>query len=140
MKRVVSILVVVVSIIGIALTLPKEVMAQEEVPDNFPDMKLSTTYPNQVVEIGEPITLKLKLRSVGEDQTIQFGMDTIPEGWNATFRGGGQVIYSVFVEAGPFETIDLRLDPPENPESGEFTFIVVAQREWLGPNLHASSL
>jgi uncharacterized membrane protein len=56
-------------------------------------------------------------------------MDEMPEGWSATFRGGGRIINSVYVEADSSETIDARLDPPENPESGDFTFIVLAQGE-----------
>jgi uncharacterized membrane protein len=51
----------------------------------------------------------------------------MPEGWNATFRGGGRIIHSVFVETDSSETINLRLDPPENPESGELSFVVLAQ-------------
>jgi len=111
----------------VILAIPSTVLAQEESRVAQPDFSISTTYPSQVVELGESVTIKLNISAFGGGQTVQLKMDEIPEGWNATFRGSGRIINSVFVEAGSSESIDLRLDPPENPELGEFTFVVLAQ-------------
>ncbi len=128
MKPTVTVLLLVLSCIGIALTMPSQVLAQGEAPVvTQPFLNLSTIYPSQVAELGESITLKLKLSAMGEAQTVQIAMGEMPEGWSATFRGGGRIINSVYVEEDSSETIDLRLDPPENPESGDYTFIVLAQ-------------
>jgi uncharacterized membrane protein len=127
MKHTITILVTILTLISIALALPTQAFAQEEAPVTQPDLSLSTTFPSQVVELGESITIKLKLQTIGESQTLQMEMDEIPEGWTATFRGGGRIIHSVFVDGDSSETIDLRLDPPENPESGELSFVVLAQ-------------
>lgn len=113
----------------VILAAPSTAMAQEESRAAKASFTISTTYPNQVVELGESITIKMDINAFGEDETVTLEMDEMPEGWKATFRGGGRIINSVFVEAGSTESIDLRLDPPENPELGEFTFVVLAQGE-----------
>ncbi len=81
------------------------------------------------MELGETVSLNLKLHAVGESQTVQMEMDEILEGWRATFRGGGRIIHSVFVEADSMESVDLRLEPPENVEPGAYTFVILAQGE-----------
>lgn len=123
MKRFVTLLAATISALAVLLAAPDRVLAQE----TKPEIIISTTYPSQVVELGESITIKVKVESFGSDRVIQLGMDEIPAGWNASFRGGGRIIHSVFVEDRSFEMIDLRLDPPQNPISGEFTFVVLAE-------------
>lgn len=127
MKRIITTLTILTFGL-IALATPLKALAQEEAPPIAqPDLSLSTTYPSLVVERGATVTLRLKLNAVGESQTVQMAMDEMPEGWSATFRGGGQIIHSVFVEADTSEMVDLRLDPPEDLESGDYTFILLAQ-------------
>jgi uncharacterized membrane protein len=55
---------------------------------------------------------------------VPLGMKEMSDGWSANFRGGGRIVHSVYVEADSPEGIDLHLDLPENPELGEFTFVV----------------
>lgn len=124
MKHLLAILIMVM----ITLAVPSQVFAQEQGPVSAqPDLILSTTYPSQVVELGTPISLELKLNAVGEAETVNLGMGELPDGWDATFRGGGRIVHSVFIEADSSETVDLRLEPPENSESGDYRFIVLAQ-------------
>ena len=123
-------------ILGVLIAVPRQVFAQDEIPEaTEPDLTLTTTYPSQVVEMGESITLKLKVSAVVESQTVQLMMDEIPEGWTATFSGGGRIIDALFVEADSSETIDLRLDPPEGQEPGEYSFIVLVEGDRLSAEL-----
>ncbi len=125
MKRTLTFIVTFVSLVLISLAYPLHALAQE----GGQGLSISTAYPDQLVELGESINLTIKLKASGESQRVKIGMDEIPEGWSATFRGDGRIIQSVFVEANSSESVDLRLDPPENPRSGTFSFMVLAQSE-----------
>jgi len=128
MRRTIINLILTMAFAGFAL--PSQALAQEIAPiDPQPNLTLSTTYPSQVVELGGSIDLQLKINAVGEAQTVQMEMENMPEGWSAIFRGGGHIIDSVYVDADSSQTVDLRLDPPENEDSGKYTFVVLAQDE-----------
>jgi len=94
-----------------------------------PNLSLSTTYPSQVVQLGESVSISLIVAAADSAQTVQMSMSQLPDGWTATFRGGGRVVESVFVEPNSTGTVDLRLDPPENAKSGTYQFVVLAQSD-----------
>ncbi len=96
------------------------------------DLTLFTQYPSQVVERGKTISFKLILRTQGNAQTVRLDMKNMPEGWKATFRGGGNVIKSVYVQPDEDARVDLRLEPPANVESGTYQFVVEARGERSG--------
>jgi hypothetical protein len=62
------------------------------------DLVVFTRYPAQVVERGKNISFSLTLQSLGEAQIVHLEMAELPDGWNATFRGGGNVVKAVYVE------------------------------------------
>jgi len=82
-----------------------------------------------VVQLGESVTVSLNVEAADLPQTVEMSMEQMPEGWAATFRGGGHVIQSIFVDANSSGSVDVRLDPPENAESGTYNFVVLAQSE-----------
>ncbi len=130
MKPIITWLILSIVVVGFVMAIPSQVLAQEETPVvPQPDLLLTTTYPSQVLEMGKSITVQLKLTAVAEAQTVDMAMKDLPDGWSAVFRGGGRIIHSVYIEPDSSETIDLRLDPPENPESGDTTVVVLAQGE-----------
>ena len=88
-----------------------------------------TTYPSQVVGTGETVTLPLKLRVGAKPQVVQLSASTVPEGWTATFRGGGQIVQAVYVETTTDATVDLRLEPPADVKAGAYKFVVTAKGE-----------
>lgn len=124
MKRSTMKTFVVISLILIILAFPAQVLAQD---DSQPDLSISTTYPSQVAELGKSINLNINVKASGVSQIVEMEMAQMPEGWKATFRGGGQIINSVFVEANSSASVNLRLDPPENAKPGKHTFVVLAQ-------------
>jgi uncharacterized membrane protein len=56
-------------------------------------------------------------------------MGEIPEGWKATFRGGGKVIKAVYVEPDRDASVSLKLEPPEDVAAGTYKFVVQARGE-----------
>lgn len=91
------------------------------------DLVMFTSYPSQVVELGQSMTFKLTLRSDTTAQTVQLDMKEIPEGWTGTFRGGGHIVKSVYVEPEKEAEVDLKLEPPADVSAGEYKFVVLAK-------------
>jgi uncharacterized repeat protein (TIGR01451 family) len=94
-----------------------------------PILSVSTTYPSEVAQLGESVTCTLTLHTADAAQTINLQMGQIPDGWTATFRGGGRIVESVYVDANSSGSVDLRLDPPQDAKSGTYNFVVLAQSE-----------
>lgn len=125
MKRSLLAFSTILSIMMVTLFWPTLVQAQGDPPN----LSVSTTYPSQVVQLGESVTVSLNVEAADLPQTVEMSMEQMPEGWAATFRGGGRVIQSIFVDANSSGLVDVRLDPPENAESGTYNFVVLAQSE-----------
>jgi uncharacterized membrane protein len=95
-----------------------------------------TRYPAQVAEIGETVTFNLTLRNTGSSpQTVRLDMQEAPEGWTATFRGGGDIVQAVYVEPGEDASVSLKLEPPEDVSGGTYRFVVIARGEGVEAEL-----
>ncbi|MBC7249572.1 MAG: hypothetical protein H5T62_04750 [Anaerolineae bacterium] len=105
------------------------VMAQTGESTDEPDLVLSTTYPSQVVALGESVTISLKISTEATPQVVWLDMKQIPEGWTATFRGAGKVIKAVYVEPDNSASVSLKLEPPANAASGSYEFVALARGE-----------
>lgn len=90
---------------------------------------LFTSYPSQIVGLGETVTFNLKLRAGERAQVVQLEMKELPAGWTATFRGGARNIQAAYVEPGTDATVDLRLEPSAEVTSGTYRFVAVARGE-----------
>ena len=113
---------------------PSAVQAQEATPTStVPQLTLYTLYPSQVVGVGETVTFSLKLSVTNSPQTLKLEMKQAPDGWTETFRGGGNIIQSAYVQPGTDSTVDLRLDQPTGVKAGTYDFVVTA----TGQNLQA---
>lgn len=86
-----------------------------------------TRYPVQEIALGETVNFTLTLRGGNTPQIVNLDTQDLPEGWTATFRGGGDVIRAAYVEPEDDTTVDLRVEPPANVEAGSYSFTVVAQ-------------
>jgi len=111
------------SLLLVTLLWPSSVLAA----GNSPNLSVSTTYPSEVIQLGESVTISINVQAKDVPQTVEMSMEQIPDGWTATFRGGGRVIQSVYVDANSSGSVDIRLDPPENAKSGTYNFVVLAQ-------------
>jgi len=105
-----------------------QALAQEDVPPPTA-LFLSTQYPAQVIGVDETITLKLELEAEGEPQIVRLSMSKLPDGWTATFRGGGRIIESVYVKPGTTARVDLKLENNGDLPAGTYDFVVVARSD-----------
>jgi len=103
--------------------------ASVQAAGSSPNLSVSTTYPSEVVQLGESVTINIDVQATNLPQTVEMSMEEIPAGWTATFRGGGRIIQSIYVDANSSGSLDVRLDPPENAKSGKYNFLVLAQSE-----------
>ena len=125
MKRLFLSFSTILSLLLVTLLWPSSVKAA----GSSPNLSVSTTYPSEVVQLGESVTINVNVQAMDVPQTVAMSMEQIPDGWTATFRGGGRVIQSVYVDANSSGSVDVRLDPPKNAISGTYTFMVLAQSE-----------
>lgn len=125
MKRSLIIFSTLLSLMLVAFSWPANVQAL----GNSPDLSISTNYPSQTAQLGESVSISLNVQAADVAQIVGVSMEQIPDGWTATFRGGGRVIQSVYVNPNSSGSVDLRLDPPANEKSGTVTFMVLAQSE-----------
>ncbi len=102
------------------------VLAQGQSPGT---LKIFTRYPVQEAAIGDSITFDLTVQSEATSQAVRLEVQGLPEGWTATFRGGGKVIRAVYAEKGEDALVDLRVELPEDVQPGTYSFLVVARGE-----------
>lgn len=93
------------------------------------DLTFFTRYPAQEVAIGENVTLDFTLRTGTTPQVVQLDTQNLPDGWTATFKGGGRVIEAAYVEPENETKINLRIDPPKDVAAGTYDFTVIARGE-----------
>jgi len=135
MRRSCSI-VALLTLVLLAFNTPAPVMAQAgQPPKGSPDLVLFTSYPSQVIGMDENVNLTLKLRTETSPQVVRLEMQQIPEGWTATFRGGGKIIKAVYVEPNKEASVTLKLEPPSDVAAGTYRFVVAARGDGTEANL-----
>jgi len=119
-----------ISLALFVLIAPAPAMAQEESPTPPPPvLSIYTPYPSQVIGLGETSSLDINLETGEEAQTVELEIEGLPEGWTATFRGGGEIIHSVYVKPGEDTSIDLRIETPANGEPGTVNLTVIGRSD-----------
>lgn len=114
-------------VLGLVLLLTPSVPAFAQSPVTSP-LVISTRYPSQVVEAGKTVSISLDIENKGEQPLVVYLETTeLPEGWKATFRGGGQIIKAVYVEPDQSRTVDLRLEQPQDVQPGTYRVVVVGR-------------
>ncbi len=122
--------VALLTLMLLALSVPAPVMAQAgQQTSDVSGLTVFTSYPSQVIALGETASIGLKLRTGTGPQVVQLTMKQIPEGWTATFRGGGKIIKAVYVEPENEASVTLKLEPPADEASGTYQFVVLARSE-----------
>jgi uncharacterized membrane protein len=122
---------VLIVLLNVIFILPSPVYAQE----GTGTLSITTTYPNRVVEIDETININLDIEVVGPAQVVHLEMLDLPEGWEANFRGGGNIIKSVYVKEDSTVSVDLQLIQPEDSTAGDYEFIIKGKGNGLTAEL-----
>jgi len=112
-----------------AMTLTAPALAQEADPaqESPPTLAVFADYPVRVVAAGDGVTFDLTLRGGAEPETVHLAVEDLPEGWEATFRGGGDVIEAAHVEPENHASVDLKVEPPAAVAVDSYRFVVVAR-------------
>jgi uncharacterized membrane protein len=122
---------VLIVLLIVIFILPSPVYAQE----GTGTLSITTIYPNRVVEIDETINFNLDIEVVGPAQVVHLEMLDLPEGWEANFRGGGNIIKSVYVKEDSTVSVDLQLIQPEDSTAGDYEFIIKGKGNGLTAEL-----
>ena len=93
----------------------------------FKGLSLSTPYPEQSVQAGQPVVIPLTVRSFGLDpQQVKLKVLHVASGWKAEFEGDARDVGAVFVEPGDSQDISLHLTPPKGANGGSYSFLLEA--------------
>jgi uncharacterized membrane protein len=99
------------------------------------ELTLSTAYPSQEVRAGESVSLSLDVRNRGlPSQEVELEVRNVPEGWRASFQGGGRVVHSVYVETDNARSVTLKVDVPDGAQ-GANRLLVVARGQGVEARL-----
>lgn len=97
---------------------------------------ISTAYPSQVVRAGESVSISLDVRNAGADpQTVQLDVSGVPDGWRATFQGGGRVVRSVWVGADASRSVSLNVELPDDVQDGTYRLTVSGRGQGVQSSL-----
>lgn len=109
---------------------PIQALAQDSQPEKptVQSLTIYTQYPSRIIGFGEVVTVPLNLQA-GVAQTAQLEVKDLPEGWNASFRGGSQIVDAVYVDGVNASSVDLRLEPPADVKAGKYEVTVEATGE-----------
>lgn len=115
----------------LAASLFKPVMAQQgDQPQQNPlSLTVFAEYPARRAAVGESVTFDLTLRGGAAPETVDLDVENLPEGWEAIFRGGGDVIDAAHVGPGNDRSVALKVDLPEDVAVDTYAFAVVAEGE-----------
>jgi uncharacterized membrane protein len=89
-------------------------------------LTLTTPYPGLTVEPGDTAEFGLLL-SAGSPATVGLTVEGVPEGWTASFRGGGFVVNQVTAGTAEAPELTLNVIVPTGTADGSFPLTVVAE-------------
>ena len=88
-------------------------------------LTLSTPYPGLTVEPGDTATFDLFL-AAGSTTTVDLSVDGVPEGWTASFRGGGFVVNQVTAGTAEAPALTLNVIIPTGTADGSSPLTITA--------------
>lgn len=113
----------------LVLATPGAASAQTDEPPEAPTtgdgLLITTPYPTIETRPGSVVQLDLNVLS-SMPTPVELAIGGLPEGWQATLRGGGFVIHSITADSDPGAQVDLELVVPPDAEPGEYPIEVVA--------------
>ncbi|MDA8110615.1 MAG: NEW3 domain-containing protein [Betaproteobacteria bacterium] len=94
----------------------------------FSGLSLSTPYPDQTVQAGEPVVIALTVHNYDlPPQVVALEAQQVARGWRAQFEGDARTVHAVFVAPGRSQSVSVHLTPPADVTSGTFRFLLRAQ-------------
>jgi uncharacterized membrane protein len=123
-------LIVLALILATLIPVPDPAAAQDTAPESTPVERLmiSTQYPSRIIGLNETANFSVKIEAANA-QTVRLSVQNLPEGWNASFRGGSQIVDAAFVDSDSPATVELRIEPSANAAPGKYDLKVVGSSE-----------
>lgn len=104
-----------------------------------PGLVLSTPYPGITVRAGQEISFPLGIRNAGTSpKVVDLAVASIPEGWESTLEGKGEIIHQVFVDSGSSEKVNLKVKIPSDTPEGDYKIVVEANANGIKDRLTLS--
>jgi len=116
-------------VLGASLCMPVTAQEGDQPPAERSSLTVFAEYPARRAAVAESVTFDLTLRGGATSETVDLSVENMPEGWEATFRGGGDVIEAAHVEPGNDRSVALKVDLPEDVAVDTYVFTVVADGE-----------
>lgn len=107
-------------VVGLAAAMVTPVAAQEPI--------ISTPYPSVSVQPGATATFELTVRAEAPIR-VDLSLEGVPEAWQATMRGGGSEVSSVFADPEAPPQVTLEVEVPEDAAEGATRITVVGDAE-----------
>lgn len=108
-----------ITAIGIAIAGPLPVAAQS-------GLTITTPYPAVSVQPGASVEFELTVSS-REPVRADLAVEGLPDGWTASFSGGGNEVQGVFVERGAPVTVTLAIAVADGASGGRSSLSVVGR-------------
>ena len=98
-------------------------------PVQAADLTVTTTYPTVQVDPGGSVKLPLNVQTT-TPQVVDLSVAGVPDGWTASFHGGGFIVSSVYTSgsvASPSPSdLDLQVTVPQTATPNDYKFTVHA--------------
>jgi len=120
-----------------ALSVPTVAFAQDDTTANRTTVSVTSPYPGIAVDPGSTANFDLEIDGP-EGTVVDVGVDGLPEGWSAIFKGGGATITQTMVPVGgQAATGDLRLsvNVPLDAADGVYKLSATADSERTSASL-----
>lgn len=112
--------------VAMAPTLGAIAQTEETLPPPAGELTMSTPYPAVAVEPGDQVSFDLTL-SAPEATAVALSAEGVPEGWNASFRGGGFELDSVTAGPRMDSQVEFSVTVPADAPEGSTAMTVVAE-------------
>lgn len=114
----------VVSTLALA---PAALAQTEETPTTLPAtvLTVSTPFPSVAVEPGDQVSFTLTVAAPAQ-AAVALSVEEVPEGWTASFRGGGFEVDSVTAGPGLDPELTFDVTVPTSATEGEFPMTINA--------------
>lgn len=95
-------------------------------PVGAQNVLITTPYPSVSVQPGATATFDLAVRADAPVR-VDFSFEGVPDGWDATLRGGGREVSSAFADPDQPPELTLDLEVPEDAEAGEVSVSLIGR-------------
>ena len=125
----------IAAVAALSAVLASAALAQDA-PKDVKGLYLTSDYPAVSVRPGETSTVNMQLHNYDvPPQLLKLGVAGVPDGWTATFIGGGQPVAAVMPSTNSSVSLELRLDVPKNAPIGTQTLTISAAGDASNPPL-----